>query len=106
MKNHKLPKVAVLGTGGTIAGSGASSTQYAGYRAAVAGVDELLKAIPPLKEVASLESEQVAQVASQNLGGVTLLHLARRVNHWLNHTDCKGLVVTVGTNTLEETAYF
>ncbi|MDM7948051.1 asparaginase [Hydrogenophaga sp.] len=106
MKTSKLPKVAVLGTGGTIAGSGASSTQYAGYRAAVTGVDELLMAIPPLKDVADLESEQVAQVASQNLGGATLLHLARRVNFWLNQTDCTGLVVTVGTNTLEETAYF
>lgn len=106
MKANTLPKVAVLGTGGTIAGSSDSSTQYAGYRAAVAGVDELLMAIPPLREVAALESEQVAQVASQNLGGATLLHLARRVNFWLSQTDCTGLVVTVGTNTLEETAYF
>jgi L-asparaginase len=106
MKENTLPKIAVLGTGGTIAGSGASSTQYAGYRAAVAGVGDLLTAIPALKEIAALESEQVAQVASQNLGGATLLHLARRVNFWLNRTDCSGLVVTVGTNTLEETAYF
>lgn len=106
MKSNTRPKVAVLGTGGTIAGSGTSSTQYAGYRAAVAGVDELLLAIPPLKEVAEIETEQVAQVASQNLGAATLLHLARRVNFWLNQTDCAGLVVTVGTNTLEETAYF
>ncbi len=106
MNANTLPKVAVLGTGGTIAGSGASSTQYAGYQAAVTGVDELLSAIPALKEIASLESEQVAQVASQNLGGATLLHLARRVNYWLNETDCTGVVVTVGTNTLEETAYF
>lgn len=106
MNAKKLPKLAVLGTGGTIAGSGASSTQYAGYQAAVAGVEELLVAIPSLKDVAWLESEQVAQVASQNLGGATLLHLARRVNYWLNETDCSGVVVTVGTNTLEETAYF
>lgn len=106
MNTNTLPKVAVLGTGGTIAGSGVSSTQYAGYRAAVARVEELLMAIPTLKAVASLESEQVAQVASQNLGGATLLHLARRVNYWLNETDCTGVVVSVGTNTLEETAYF
>lgn len=106
MNEKKLPKLAVLGTGGTIAGSAASSTQYAGYQAAVAGVEELLVAIPSLKDVAWLESEQVAQVASQNLGGAVLLHLARRVNYWLNETDCSGVVVTVGTNTLEETAYF
>lgn len=106
MNARTLPRVVVLGTGGTIAGSNTSSTQYAGYRAAVAGVDELLTAIPPLKQVALLESEQVAQVASQNLGSATLLHLARRVNFWLDQTDCTGLVVTVGTNTLEETAYF
>jgi L-asparaginase type II len=106
MNSTTPPKVAVLGTGGTIAGSGANNTQYAGYRPAVTPVDELLLAIPALRNIASLESEQVAQVASQNLGGATLLHLARRVNHWLNETDCTGVVVTVGTNTLEETAYF
>ncbi len=106
MNSITLPKVAVLGTGGTIAGSGANNTQYAGYRPADTPVDGLLLAIPALRNIASLESEQVAQVASQNLGGTTLLHLARRVNHWLNETDCTGAVVTVGTNTLEETAYF
>jgi L-asparaginase len=106
MSEKKLPRIAVLGTGGTIAGAGASSTQYAGYRAAVTGVEQLLAAIPSLQEVASLESEQVAQVASQNLGNTTLLHLARRVNHWLIKDDCSGVVVTVGTNALEETAYF
>lgn len=95
-----------MGTGGTIAGSGANTTQYAGYRPAVTPVDELLMALPALGTVAALESEQVAQVASQNLGGATLLHLAARVNHWLGETDCAGVVVTVGTNTLEETAYF
>ena len=106
MNTTTLPTIAVLGTGGTIAGSGASNTQYAGYRPAVTPVDELLAAIPALRPVARLESEQVAQVASQNLDGETLLHLARRVNHWLLDTDCTGVVVTVGTNTLEETAYF
>jgi L-asparaginase type II len=106
MSEKKLPRIAVLGTGGTIAGAGASSTQYAGYRAAVTGVEQLLAAIPSLQEVASLESEQVAQVASQNLGNATLLHLARRVNHWLIKDDCTGVVVTLGTNALEETAYF
>ncbi|MEY3871370.1 MAG: hypothetical protein RLZZ296_365 [Pseudomonadota bacterium] len=106
MKTTPLPKIAVLGTGGTIAGTGPSSTLYAGYQAAVAGVEDLLLAIPALNEAALLEWEQVAQVASQNLGGATLLHLARRVNFWLNKTDCNGVVVTVGTNTLEETAYF
>jgi L-asparaginase len=106
MNANTLPSVVVLGTGGTIAGAGANSTQYAGYQAAVTGVEALLMAIPPLKVVASLESEQVAQVASQNLGGATMLLLARRVNYWLNETDCTGVVVTVGTNTLEETAFF
>ncbi len=106
MNSITPPKVAVLGTGGTIAGSSASDTQYAGYSPAVTPVDQLLSAIPALNNIALLESEQVAQVASQNLGGATLLHLARRVNHWLHETDCLGVVVTVGTNTLEETAYF
>jgi L-asparaginase type II len=106
MSAKKLPRIAVLGTGGTIAGTGISSTQYTGYRAAVWGVDQMLAAIPVLQDVASLECEQVAQVASQNLSSTTLLHLARRVNHWLNEVDCTGVVVTLGTNALEETAYF
>jgi L-asparaginase type II len=106
MSANTLPRIAVLGTGGTIAGTGISSTQYSGYRAAVSGVDQLLAAIPALQDVASLECEQVAQVASQNIGSATLLHLARRVNYWLNEMDCAGVIVTLGTNALEETAYF
>jgi L-asparaginase type II len=101
-----LPRIAVLGTGGTIAGAGNTRTHYAGYRAAVAGVDELLSAVPMLSEVACIETEQVAQVASQNLGAAVLLTLATRVNAWLERPECDGAVVTLGTNTLEETAYF
>ena len=106
MRRSSRSCVVVLGTGGTIAGTAQTSTHYAQYRAAVAGIDELLAAVPPLHAVADLEAEQVAQVASHNLGGEILLKLARRLNHWLDRTDCDGAVVTVGTNTLEETAYF
>jgi L-asparaginase len=59
-----------------------------------------------LSDVARLLAEQVAQVASQNLGTAVLLPLARRINAWLERPDCDGAVVMLGTNTLEETAYF
>jgi L-asparaginase len=101
-----LPSIVVLGTGGTIAGAADSRTHYAGYRAAVTGVDELLAAVPMLSDVTRLHAEQVAQVASQNLGAAVLLPLARRINTWLEQPDCDGAVVMLGTNTLEETAYF
>ena len=106
MNPQSLPSIAVLGTGGTIAGAAQTSTHYAGYRAAVTGVDALLAAVPMLREIAQLQAEQVAQVASHNLGSALLLTLARRLNECLARPDCDGAVVTLGTNTLEETAYF
>jgi L-asparaginase len=100
------PRLRLLATGGTIAGSSASATQYAGYRPAVAAADELLAAVPALAEVADIGAEQVAQVASQDMTGALRLALARRINALLATDDCDGVIVTHGTNTLEETAYF
>lgn len=100
------PNVVVLATGGTIAGSGVSSTQYEGYQAAVTGVDKLLQAVPELKNIANLSGEQVAQVASQDISTDIWLKLAKRVNSLLKQDNVDGVVITHGTNTMEETAYF
>ena len=100
------PNVVVLATGGTIAGSGVSSTQYEGYQAAVTGVEKLLAAVPELKNIASVSGEQVAQVASQDMSTDVWLKLAKRVNHLLQQENVDGVVITHGTNTMEETAYF
>ena len=100
------PRLQLLATGGTIAGASASATQYVGYRPAVTPVQDLLAAVPALAEVADITGEQVAQVASQDMTGAVRLALAQRINTLLATDACDGVIVTHGTNTLEETAYF
>ena len=76
----QLPNVMVLATGGTIAGTGASSTTTVGYTAATVGIETLLNAVPELKTVANVKGEQVFQIASENMNNDYWLKLAKRVN--------------------------
>jgi L-asparaginase len=102
----KLPNVVILATGGTIAGTGATSTTTVGYTAATVAVDRLIEAVPELKKVASVKGEQVMQIASENMNNEAWLKLAKRVNELLARDDVDGIVITHGTDTIEETAYF
>tara|TARA_R110002110_G_scaffold205066_7_gene416954 strand:- start:80929 stop:81981 length:1053 start_codon:yes stop_codon:yes gene_type:complete len=100
-----LPNIHVLATGGTIAGSGASGTQ-ADYTSGQLGVDTLLAAVPQLNELARVSGEQVANVGSQDMSDTIWLALAKRINTLLSQDTVDGIVVTHGTDTMEETAYF
>jgi L-asparaginase len=100
-----LPRIAVLATGGTIAGSAADSAQTAGYQAGVVGVDRLLAAVPALSNVAGIHAEQVASIDSKDLDFTLWALLAARIDEFSARDDIDGIVVTHGTDTLEETAY-
>lgn len=95
----------MLGTGGTIAGAAASAADHVGYKAGEVPVQELLAGIPALAGV-PIVSEQVAQIDSKDMDPGLWVVLARRCQHWLAQADVAGVVVTHGTDTLEETAYF
>jgi L-asparaginase len=97
--------IAVLGTGGTIAGAAATATDHVGYKAGQLPVQQLLAGIPSLAGV-RVATEQVAQIDSKDMEPAVWLVLAERCRHWLAQRDVGAVVVTHGTDTLEETAYF
>jgi L-asparaginase len=100
-----LPRVRVLATGGTIAGAQASATDY-GYKSGAYDVDTLLKAVPNLDKLAVITGEQVASIGSQDMNDEIWLKLAKRVNEVLKSQDADAVLITHGTDTLEETSYF
>ena len=103
--NKDLPNVVVLATGGTIAGAGASDTQV-GYTSGQLGVDQLIAAVPQAKKLANLRGEQISNIGSQDMNDEVWLKLAHRVNELAQMADVEGIVITHGTDTIEETAYF
>lgn len=103
---QQKPNVVILATGGTIAGAGATAANSATYQAAKVPVDKLIAGVPELKDIATVRGDQVFQIASESFTNAHLLALAKRVSALAKQSDVDGIVVTHGTDTLEETAFF
>jgi len=101
---NELPRVIILATGGTIAGSAGSSTQI-GYASGQMTVEAMLAAIPDIETIARVSGEQLANVGSQDMTFEIMIALAKRINVLLGDDDVNGVVVTHGTDTMEETAH-
>ena len=102
-------KIVILGTGGTIAGTASSGSAPGGninYTAAQIGIDQLVSAVPALADAGDISFEQIAQIDSKDMSFEIWTLLADRVQHHLAQDNVGGLVITHGTDTLEETAYF
>lgn len=104
-QGKQLPHVVILATGGTIAGSAETKTSV-GYTSGAVTVDALIQAVPTLKDIAKITGEQVASIGSQDMSDEVWLKLAERVNAVLADDKVDGVVITHGTDTMEETAYF
>lgn len=101
----QLPRVLVLATGGTIAGV-ADPRAAGAYKSGVITAEQLLASVPALDKVATLKAEQVSSIGSQDMNDTVWFTLARRIQKAFDGKEADGVVITHGTDTLEETAFF
>jgi L-asparaginase len=104
-QDKNLKNIVVLATGGTIAGTGESSTGSS-YTAGQVRIGAMIDAVPNIRKLANLTGEQTANVGSQDMSVEVWLILANRINELLATDTVDGIVITHGTDTQEETAFF
>ena len=102
---QKRPNIYILATGGTIAGTGTSTTGTS-YTAGQVAINELISAVPEIRDVANVTGEQIVKIGSQDMMDEVWLKLAQTLNILLNKKEVDGVVITHGTDTMEETAFF
>lgn len=101
----QLPRVIILATGGTIAGAG-NSADRAGYQAGALPIDDLLNAVPQIHKIAKVSGEQISSVGSQDMSIEIWLKMSKRINEIFAKNQADAVVITHGTDTKEETAFF
>ncbi|ANE35928.1 asparaginase II [Campylobacter iguaniorum] len=104
-KKLQKPLIYILATGGTIAGSSSSSLSSA-YSSGTLTVDKLISAVPQISQIATIKGEQISNIGSQEMNNEVWLKLGKRINELLSSGQADGVVITHGTDTMEETAYF
>jgi L-asparaginase len=97
--------IVILATGGTIAGAAATGTQ-AGYTSGAVGIDTMINAVPGITKLANIKGEQISNVGSQDMSFEILLKVAKRINDLARSSGVDGIVITHGTDTMEESAFF
>ncbi|EFX03481.1 L-asparaginase [Grosmannia clavigera kw1407] len=104
--NSSLPNITIFATGGTIAGSASSSSEVTGYKAGALGVDILIDAVPEIRNASNVSGVQYSNIGSQMMNTTLLVGLSQQIQAALDEPTVAGVVVTHGTDTMEETAFF